>query len=179
MNIRHIMVPVDFSSCGLRVTRQAAKLARQLGARLTVVHVAELPVGLPPETRLTPDGAAIGAEAFVDREVGVLLDRYLAAVRDLGVQAHELIVHGSVVAALCEAATAQQADLLVMGTHGRGGIARAMLGSVAEETARKSPVPVLLIRREHGPECAAGSCNWCTEGAQAESEALVAAEKDG
>lgn len=65
MNIQTILVPVDFSTCALLVTQQAAGLAARLGARVVVLHVAELPAGVPPDTHVRLDGVDSTAGDYV------------------------------------------------------------------------------------------------------------------
>ena len=71
------------------------------------------------------------------------------------------------------------ASLIVIGTHGRTGLARLVLGSIAEGVAQAARVPVMLVRREVRPECARGSCEWCVREGQSPAEARLSVESEG
>ncbi len=136
----HILVPVDFGAASARALGVAAALADRVGARLTALH-AEL-IDAPPYftseqiTRLERERAAARSAA----------ERYLAAfVREAaGVEATVRVRQETPGEAILEAS--READLVVMGTHGRRGPRRWWLGSVAEQVVLASPVPVLVVR---------------------------------
>lgn len=142
-----ILVAIDGSPGAAHAIQHAVGLAKGLSASLRIIHVVD--IGLLPS----------GPELSID--IDTLLDaRYtaaekiLAAARD-SVQAPGLEVETRlldtaspvqhVAAAIAEAAASWPADLLVLGTHGRRGVERWLLGSVAEGVARRSTVPVLLV----------------------------------
>jgi nucleotide-binding universal stress UspA family protein len=149
LKLRTILVPTDYSPTSDAALAYAMDLAAALGASVHVLHSYETPVYGPPEATFvaTPetmsairDAAKKGIDAAVAKHQGrgVALEGHLAEGR-----ASEVIL-----------ATAAQvgADLIVIGTHGRRGIARALLGSVTEKVVRTSPVPVLTV---HGGEASA------------------------
>lgn len=179
MQIRTILVPVDFSTCSMLVAQEAASLARPLGATITLLHVGERPEGLSAATLLRPDGQEVSVDRYLTDSGNQLLAPYLAAVTRAGVVAESLVRNGEVVETIHDVAKELGADLVMMGTHGRTGLARAMIGSVAERVARTSDVPVMLIRRQRRPECAHASCNWCTDSARSPAEEHLLAEMDG
>jgi nucleotide-binding universal stress UspA family protein len=137
---------IDFSEPSVDTLREAARLARRDGAGLTLVHVFAPPQTVAPElgtlmpeqleaairAELAPRLAAAKAEAEAAAP-GVPVDTVLLAGRP----AHEIV-------ALAEA---RGIDLVVVGTHGRTGLRRAVLGSVAEHVVRSAPCPVLVFRR--------------------------------
>jgi nucleotide-binding universal stress UspA family protein len=142
-----ILAAVDGSPTAEHALRHAIGLAKGLSATLRVVHVVDMGV-LPLGPELAID---IGAVTKARRAAG---EKILAAARDIcqtdGVQAEtQLLETGTpaehIAEALATEARAWPADLVVAGTHGRRGIQRLLLGSVAERIARMSPVPVLLI----------------------------------
>lgn len=179
MNIRTILVPVDFSVCSMLVTRQAAGLATRLGARLVVLHVAELPAGLSPDTHVRPEGVDTTAADYLCTDARERLAPFAEAARELGA-AEELDVRfGPVVSTILRAADDTQADLIIIGTHGRTGLARIVLGSVAEGVAHRAHVPVMLVRRESRPECARESCEWCPHDGRSAAEENIAGESQG
>lgn len=179
MQIRTILSPVDFSTCSLLATGQAADLAAQLGARLLLLHVSEFPAGISPETRLRPGGSEHAAGDLVTRDTEVRLREFVAIARGRQVPVEALPRVGPVVATILEVARETQADLIFMGTHGRTGLARALLGSVAQAVIQQAPVPVMTVRRETRPECARENCNWCPHGGHSAAEALLADEQQG
>jgi nucleotide-binding universal stress UspA family protein len=121
--VRTLVFPTDFSECSYNAGRTAAAFAQHFGAQLHVLHV-DPPVTAPAEpTRLA------------------------AAVADLGggVGIVSATVAGIPARQICAYATSVGADLIVMGTHGRTGISRAVLGSVAEAVVRRAACPVMTI----------------------------------
>lgn len=179
MNIRHILVPIDWSTCSRLVTGQAAGLAARLGARLTVLHVAELPPGVGTNTHVHPDGVEVSVGDALRADTEARLGPFLAEVRASGVEGAVVVRLGAVVRSILEVAEELPADLIVLGTHGRSGIARLVLGSVAESVAREAHVPVMLMRREPRPECDRGDCAWCGIEGRSPVEAHIAAETEG
>ncbi|MDP2316398.1 MAG: universal stress protein [Pseudomonadota bacterium] len=179
MNIRTILVPVDFSTCSLLVTRQAAALAARLGARLVVLHVSELPADLAADAHVRPDGVAQTAADYLTADAREQLASFAGAAREVGATADIEVKVGSVVPTILAAADALAADLIVIGTHGRTGLARIVLGSVAEGVAHRAHVPVMLVRRESRPECARQSCEWCPHEGRSPAEEKIAAESQG
>src|SRR5262249_46449390 len=121
--VRTLVFPTDFSECSRHAGEQAAAIARHFGARLHVLHVD------PPVTAPTLPSRVTTAAA----ELGAGLDVTTATTS--GVPAH----------AICAYAQKVGADLIVMGTHGRTGVSRAVLGSVAEATVRHARCPVMTI----------------------------------
>lgn len=149
---RPIVCAVDFSDASDAACEAACDLGRQLDAPVILVHVIER---LPLEAIAGPDFGPFAltlAERASALEVGV---RDALTVR-LGAKATELSARGAPVTSqlldsgrpwdvLVDAATRENAQLIVMGTHGRRGAARWLLGSVAERTVRAAPCPVLVL----------------------------------
>jgi nucleotide-binding universal stress UspA family protein len=150
-----ILVPVDGSGTAERGLDEAITLAQRLGSTLRILHVVDARmlgaascVHTPPEQLI--DDWRIAGERLVPTAVeraraqGVKAEGTVRC--DPGRHVHELIL---------EEARAANAELIVMGTHGRGGLPRLLLGSDAELVQRNSPVPVLLVRGPADPERAA------------------------
>ncbi len=142
---RAIMTPLDGSSFGEQALPLAAELAAASGAALHLVHVDVIyPVlyveGLPVIDAEVQSLSQAHARAYLD---GVA-ERVRAARPDLRIVTHMLAP--PIVASLAEYAESHLIDLIVMTTHGRGGLARAWLGSVADGLARHGPAPLLLLR---------------------------------
>lgn len=143
INLTSILVPTDFSDCSEAALRYGRALARAFGATLHLLHVVQDPYTQP-----------WAAEAF-PAPLGDLLNdwqaqaqaRLSAAVPEPDrANAHVTILVGSPFMEIIRYATDQKIDLVVIGTHGRGPIGHALLGSVAERVVRKAPCPVLTVR---------------------------------
>lgn len=137
-----VLVPTDFSDHAERATDYACELASKLGARVVLLHAYALPsVGFP-------ESIGFGAE-LTGRVVTVAEEALRAAKarrQASGVDIVTVIKEGDPRDAILAAIGDHHAELVCMGTHGRRGIARAMLGSVAEEIVRHAPCAVLTLR---------------------------------
>ncbi len=143
---KHILVPVDFLETSTRALDYAIELALKVGARVTAVHAYIIPViGFP-------DGALIAtaeiASKIVEAAQGALSD-LIEARKGRGVDLRGLLHQDDARTAVLDVCKELGCDLIVMGTHGRGGLPRALFGSVAEGVLRRADVPVLVLR---GPE---------------------------
>ncbi len=140
-----ILVPTDFSDGSEAAWRLAESVARAVTAELVLLHVfVEAPLyaeGGPMSTDKTR-GFYMAARAWVEQE----LKKWTAPVRAGGLVAREIIRVGAPHREIVGAATDEQASLIVIGTHGRGGVERALLGSVADRVIRTAPCPVLSVR---------------------------------
>ena len=141
--IRSIMVPVDFSSCSLPGLRYALKFAKELGARLIVLHVTDL--GPVMMTTACGDYDSPTYTEAARRRCGDRMQAFLKQVDFDGVPVDAFAVAGYCPAAIYEAAAKHGADLIIISTHGRTGFRRALLGSVAEGTVRHAGCPVLVV----------------------------------
>jgi universal stress protein A len=145
ITIRRILVPTDFSDCAKPAVRYAAELADKFAAELVLIHVVpDAVLALPDAVMPTPAPAAdldalteAGRSGLANLIAAEKLERWnpRAEVR-IGSPATEIVA----------AAKDLQADLICIATHGRGGLARVILGSVAEMVVRQSPCPVLTVR---------------------------------
>lgn len=146
---QRILVPVDGSDCANRGLSEAMSLAHVTGARIRLVHVVDEPlvaIGADVAAGAAEDLVAVAREAARQ----VLADA-TDKVRLAGIQVSDVLLDsfdGRVCDLVTGAAKTWSADLVVMGTHGRRGVGRMLLGSDAEEVLRLSPVPVLLVRHE-------------------------------
>jgi nucleotide-binding universal stress UspA family protein len=137
--IRTILHPTDFSPCAARAFRLACDLAHDYGARLVVLHV-----GRPPEA---PAGEAALPAGFghYRMKLAERLSGLQPADPDLCLE-HRLVLGEDAAAEIVRAAREADADLIILGTHGRTGMARVLLGSVSEQVMRSAPCPVLTLR---------------------------------
>jgi nucleotide-binding universal stress UspA family protein len=141
---KHLLVPVDFSEPSSRAVDYAMALARETRAKVTLLHAFELPiVGFP-------DGALVASAEIASRLVSSAQSALSAELekrkKEGGVVVDSVLKQSDPRDAIVSAAKELGADLIVMGTHGRRGFARALLGSVAESVLRTAPVPVLVVR---------------------------------
>ena len=142
-----ILVPLDGSELAEGALPLAAELARRSGARVELVHV---------HVPISPEPIHVEGLPVIDEHMRSLRRdherAYLEGMRArLGpdVAASAVLLDGPVAASLAAHARARGAWLIVLTTHGRGGLERIWLGSAADELTRVSPVPVLLVRPEH------------------------------
>ena len=147
MNIHTIIVPHDFSEYAEHAFSWAVPLAEQWKAKIIVVHALPLwhHISLPERlfVDLRKTDAAIAAEAEQQ------LQGLLAAKRGTTkIEIDTQLLRGAPVEELCALAGRQPDALIVMGSHGRTGVAHAVLGSVAERVVRYAPCPVLVVRRQ-------------------------------
>ena len=146
------MVPVDGSETAQKALVTALQMARESSGCVHLVHVVE---GLTPMTA-DPYGAYSGDVIEVMRQSGrKILDDALALARSEGVQADTQLFDNfgeRLAEVVADSATRFNADLMVVGTHGRRGLGRVLMGSGAEQIIRLSPVPVLVLRSSQTKE---------------------------
>ena len=148
--LRSVLVPLDGSSLAEQAIPVAVSLAKPTGAKLHFATV-EPPLSIMVMTSPEEAGAPAPALSELRQQFRAQLRAYLAskaeAVRTAhGVQVTTRVLPGHSAPALAAYADAHEVDLIVMTTHGRGGISRFWLGSVADQLLRRTAVPVLLLR---------------------------------
>ena len=142
--MKKILIPTDFSDCARRAEETAMVLGRGLGAELILLHVSV-------ETPLYNEGMRGLVEPRkvyqAQREwAETTLAARASEIRATGVSAHGIVRSGVAVEAILKLATEEGCDLIVIGTHGRGGLSRFLLGSVADRVVRLAPCPVMTVR---------------------------------
>ena len=141
MKIQKILVPVDFSESSEHALDYAVELADKLGASIHVLSVIGIPSYGVPEL-----GVGITA-TMMDNMIADNQAALDALARPRKLDSKNMIIRaGDARDVILQTAEELGADLIVMGTHGRRGISRALLGSVAEMVVRTAPVPVLTVR---------------------------------
>jgi nucleotide-binding universal stress UspA family protein len=128
--IRTILHPTDFSVPSNSALTLACSLARDQGARAIILHV--VPTALAAEKR------------GFGEDLGDELNRM--AIPDREIRTERRLEEGDPVAQILRVAREMNCDLIVMGTHGRTGLGRLVMGSVAEQVVRKAPCPVLTVK---------------------------------
>lgn len=152
-DITRVIYASDFSPASLVAFPHALRIAKATGAELTILTVLPSPVALFIDGGYVPqnvwDELYRGARAQADKEMDALLGQAVKA----GVHVTTSIVEGTSPADdIVHAAGNLKADLLVLGTHGRTGVARFFLGSVAARVVATAPCPVLTVRAEANGE---------------------------
>jgi nucleotide-binding universal stress UspA family protein len=147
--VNTIACAIDFSEASHVAMEMAADLTRRHGARLALVHVCEPPLGPMADFAYTPADTLQSGAAVRDAE------RMLAswrgdAERVTGRSVGGAVVVGDPATEIVRWSRDHRADLLVVGTHGRKGIRRLVLGSVAERVARDAECTVVVVRRDAG-----------------------------
>jgi nucleotide-binding universal stress UspA family protein len=143
-----IMVAVDIAGCAVEVVGYAAGLAQRMGGEVEVVlmHVTDVPLLVPPLDEVLVGGHLDGALHALDEEATAKLEELADVFVNVGVSVRVEVRHGTPVDAILGCAKAHHPYLIVVGTHGRKGLRRALMGSVAEQVVRRAPVPVLTVR---------------------------------
>ena len=143
--IRRILHPSDFSRASSPAFALAVDLAKTHGAQLLVIHVLPLLAAMPPEGYIPPNvylDLEARTRAAAEKELAALVARAQKA----GVKASSRLLEGPPADLIAEAATSWRASLIALGTHGRTGLARFFLGSVAARMVAVAPCPVLTVR---------------------------------
>ncbi len=152
ITIKRILCPTDFSEFSDRALRHAIALARWYGSTITAFHAHHEPP--PPPTKLPayPIRPKLSPE-FRERLLKHL-DDSLEPARSAAIPVEVALAEGDPVGEILKQAESMRADLMVLGTHGRGGFERLVLGSVAEKVLRKARCPVLTVPRKAGTPAA-------------------------
>jgi nucleotide-binding universal stress UspA family protein len=141
--LHRILVPLDGSELAESILPRLADLARVARARLTLLEV----IG-PPMPELTPYAVAYLPEDddVLAEQARAYLGRVAASLAERGVEADVEVAFGRPAERIAAAAAQHRFDLIAMATHGRGGMDRLIVGSVADEVLRQASVPLLLFR---------------------------------
>jgi len=144
---RRILVPVDGSDLSKKAFRKATSLAKKFGSEVAIIHVYErLPGswGIPGM-----EGLDLPVEQIIEqtKEAAERLTReYEKIGKEMGVEISSSMVEGDPADEIIK--TSDEFDMIVMGTHGRGGLLHLLIGSTAERVARHACCPVFLIREK-------------------------------
>jgi len=143
IEIRTILVPIDFSSHAGAVLEWAAHLAEEHGSKLVLLHAYHLPVDFQQL-----EGAYLPPDfwAQVKADSSANLERSAATLRERGLTVETVVREGYPATAIEEEARLRHADLVVIGTRGHSGLKHLLLGSIAERVVQKAPCPVLAVK---------------------------------
>lgn len=148
---RRILVGTDFSDPALPALKAAANEAKRVGGELTVVHSLDLVWAPASYPAMAFGGAPFNVSPDQIKELEAIATQQLEeSLKQLNVAGDTLVTTGPAGTALIEIASERKADLIVVGTIGRTGLRRALLGSVAETVAKGAPCSVLIVRRHPG-----------------------------
>lgn len=142
---RRILHSTDFSTASRPAFAHAVALARSTRGSLTLLHVVTPLAPAVGDAYISP-ASWINLQRQVRHQAERELGRLLARARKAGVRATALVLEGTPADRIVRAARAKRANLIVMGTHGRGGLAKLFLGSVASRVVGTAPCPVLTVR---------------------------------
>jgi nucleotide-binding universal stress UspA family protein len=147
--LRRILVPIDFSEASKAALERAFGLAERFGASVTVLHAWDLPPYVTTQMSLAmPGKPGQSFEEFMLENAKNGMTEALASIeKPVGVEVAQRFVRGEAWRAITDAAKSGY-DLVVMGTHGRTGLDRVLLGSVAEKVIRHAPCAVMTVRAE-------------------------------
>jgi universal stress protein A len=144
IHLKKILVPIDFSESCRRALRYGETFARQFNSEITLLHVIE---PMPP----LPDPVAVASVSIV--RLHKEAERQLAGWRRkiaVTIPVKSRIGAGTPYREIVSAADDSNIDLIILGTHGRTGLAHFLMGSTAERVVRHAPCPVMVVReREH------------------------------
>ncbi len=140
MAAKHILACIDFSEQSTRALAEIGQYARANGSKVTLVHICDPQAFVPPQAVLEPASAT--DESAHKAELAKLRDQHLG---ELDVELAVLADHAPA-KAICEYAEQHGVDLIVVGSHGRGGMERWLIGSVAERVVRHATANVYVVR---------------------------------
>ncbi|ADD26899.1 universal stress protein [Meiothermus ruber] len=140
---KRILMPTDGSNCSQQAIREGLEVAKNMGARVTFLYALE---NISSSFWISPESVPYGLELLEDlKRVGnEALSKASELAQAAGVEAETKLVEARPVEAILD--EAKNHDLVVMGTHGRSGLDRFMLGSVTEAVLHRSERPVLVLR---------------------------------
>jgi universal stress protein A len=147
-SLQKILVPTDLSPGSMRALQKAHEFAMAFGASIDLLHVWSAPALVAPESVIT--GVGIDEQPllqWVHRNAIEQLSKFEADARGAGVPVRSSLCEGGdPVTSILEQAASGGYQLLVMGTHGRTGLAHVLMGSVTEKVVRRAQCPVLTVR---------------------------------
>ncbi len=145
VDIRCILVPLDFSEHAATVLDWAAYLGEEHQSRIVLFHAYHLPVEFQQL-----EGAYLPPDfwANVKAEAEETLGRYAEDLRKRGIEVASVVCEGYAATAIVDEVERQNADLIVIGTHGLSGLKHLLLGSIAERVVQKAPCAVLTVKTQ-------------------------------
>lgn len=170
-NFGSILVALDFSDCSQELIDKVIDLAES-STRIVLLHVAGLSDGSGPK------GVRDDAKSQLLERSRERLAEYSRSMSPTLQNVIAVVAEGPNAETIVEQARQHEADLIIVGTHGRRGPSRLIGGSVAAEVISLADCPVLVVRTIHKPTCGARSCDRCDTHLTPELRQLIA-ERDG
>lgn len=175
-----VLVAIDFSDCSQELVDQALAVTAP-SSRIVLLHVAELPDGLGSAAEVGAEGEGgqpATAQAVLTARSLRRLEGYRREMSTTGQRVELEVGAGPIAETIVARAQHHQAELIVMGTHGRRGLSLLVGGSVAAQVVTLAECPVLTLRTQHKPTCRAHSCDSCDSHLTPELRQLMV-ERDG
>ena len=141
MRFNRILVAVDSGPIAAHAVDVGIELARSLKAEIALIRVTEPPADYAADAGISPDELMASARREDQRLIAGVRERL-----SLPASVHEFLLAGETAAEIVKSAKEWPADIIVVGSHGRAGVSRVLLGSVAEAVTRQAPCPVLVVR---------------------------------
>lgn len=145
MKLRRILHASDFSPASRAAFSRAVAMAKADRAELLLAHVVSFPAPILADGYISPqvyDDLVRSSRATGQKQ----LDKLARKAKEAGARVRGLLLEGTPAEAINRAARSKRADMIVIGTHGRTGLARLLMGSVAERVVGGAPCPVLTVR---------------------------------
>ena len=142
---RRVLHPSDFTSFSRAALRKAIELTKANRGELLLVHVVSPVVPVPGDAYISPkmyDDLTESARGFAQKQ----LDKLVAQVKKARVKSRAFVLEGAPAEEIVRFARGRRVDLIVMGTHGRAGLAKLFVGSVADRVVAAASCPVLTVR---------------------------------
>jgi len=152
-----ILVPLDGSALAERAIRHAREIARGSQAEILLLQAVNLPMPVVPEAVLVPDGKWLDEAR---KEAARYLDGIAAPLREEGLRVRTILDERPPADAILHVARREEVELIVMSTHGRGGLGRMLMGSVAESVFHATSRTVMLVKPEPLPAAEAKDEDW-------------------
>ncbi len=143
MNINRIVAATDFSETAMVAVETALSLAMESRATLYLVHVMELPTGVDPMIGVVQPPLPTWREDSMQKLQKLVPENWQQNIRT-----EKKVLLGSPATSIAEFAQEKNADMIVVGTHGRRGLARMLMGSTAETLLREAPCQVLVVKHK-------------------------------
>ena len=150
---KKILCPIDFSEPSYQALKMASEMAQKFAAELTVIHVIpDIPKASPPDPNAEATEAYLRYQRELEAESKKLLNAAVSRYTARELKVREIIEMGDAALIVAKIADEEDADLVVVSTHGRTGWRRFVFGSVAERIVRHAQCPVLVIQTPHVEE---------------------------
>jgi nucleotide-binding universal stress UspA family protein len=146
VGFKRIIVPIDLSDCSRKALEYAAATARAHKSKLTILHVYEASFVEPYVNAANSEEEANEIIKEINQANESKYDEFLKTIDLSGVEYEKLLKKGIPETDIVEIAMEQQANLIVMGTHGRSGIKHILIGSTAEEVVRNAPCDIVVVK---------------------------------